>query len=158
MVSPNKSVSREIDLFCFDQPVAESPDLRLPWLGSLYAPARRRRYHSTQLAIITGIFAGGGLICSLLLVDGNEEFPAPHHWLRRSHSSPVISSPHEPATAPSAPQNPPIWSNNEAESVLHPRQLAARKLPSHSGRIGRATTDLAFGFETKSSQCRLEEG
>ena len=151
MVSPNKSVSRERDQFCFDQPLAESTDLRLPPLRSLNSRACHQRYHSTQLAIITGIFGCGGLICSLLLVDGNEEFPAPHHWLRQSHRSPVISSPQGPATAPSAPQNPPIRSNNEDESALHPRQLAAGKLPSHSGRIGRATRDLAFGSETKSS-------
>jgi hypothetical protein len=176
MVSRNKSVSGEIDLFCFDQPLAESPDLRLPCLGSLDAPARRRRYHSAQLAIITGIFACGGLICSLLLVDGDEEFPRPHHWLRQSYSSPVIVSP-GPTTAPSIPQNPPIRSNNEDKSALRPRWIGARKSASHLGRIGRATLgfqplvalgwhampfnfsrDLAFGCGSKSSQCRLEEG
>jgi hypothetical protein len=176
MVSPNKSVSREIDLFRFDEPLAESTDLRLPWLGSLDAPARRRRYHSTQLAIITGTFACGGLICSLLLVDGDEEFPRAHHWLRQSYSSPVIASP-GPTTAPSIPQNPPIRSNEEDKSAPRPRWIGARKSASHLERIGRATLsfrplvalrwhatpfnfsrDLAFGSGSKSSQCRLEEG
>ena len=186
--SPNKSASSNIDLFRLDQPLAESSDRLLPQLGSLDTPACRRRYHSTQLAIITAIFAGGGLICSLLLLDGDEEIPRPHHWLRQSYSSPVIVSPQGPAVAPSAPQNPPIRSNNDDRSALHPRQIGARKSASHPGRIGRTTRgfrplialrakwtkftanlrrytmpfnfsrNLAFGSGSKSCQRRFEEG
>src|SRR5438874_1185583 len=186
--SPNKSASSNIDLFRLDQPLAESSDRLLPQLGSLDTPACRRSYHSTQLAIITAIFAGGGLICSLLLLDGDEEIPRPHHWLRQSYSSPVIVSPQGPAAAPSTPQNPPIRSNNDDKSALQPRRISARKSASHPGRIGRTTRgfrplialrvkwtkftanlrrytmpfnfsrNLAFGSGSKSCQRRFEEG
>ena len=152
------------------------------------APACRRRYHSTQLAVITAIFAIGGLICSLLLLDGDEEIPRPHHWLRQSYSSPMIVSPQGPAAAPSAPQNPPIRSTNDDKSALQPRRISARKSASHPGRIGRTTRgfrplialrakwtkftanlrrytmpfnfsrNLAFGSGSKSCQRRFEEG
>ena len=102
------------------------------------APACRRRYHSTQLAIITAIFAGGGLICSLLLLDGDEEIPRPHHWLRQSYSSPMIVSPQGPAAAPSAPQNPPIRSSAVRSSPRYIRdQLSAKRARSRrSGESG----------------------
>ena len=183
MAFPNKSMSRDIDLR-LDQPLAESRDLPVPPLGSLDTPAFRRRYHSTQLAIITGIFAFGGVICSLPFVGGDEEFPRPHHWLRQSYSSPVMASPQEPAPAPSAPQNAPLRSNREDKTaafqqhrVCHRRStgrsvrptpgfraLAAlrTKWAKFTGNLRRHpmslnfTRDLAFGSGSKPSQRRLE--
>lgn len=138
MAPPNKSGSRDIDLFQPGRPLAESPDLLVPRLGSLDPPACRRRYHSIQLVIIIGVFASGGLICSLLLVDGNEDFPQPHHWLRQSYSPPAMASPQAPATAPSTPPNPPIRSNDEDKSALRQRRISARKSACPPGRIGGA--------------------
>jgi hypothetical protein len=188
MAPPDKSASSDIDLLRFDQPLADSPDLLLPPPVSVDAPACRRRYHSTQLAIIIGTFACGGLICSLLLVDGDEEFPRQHHWLRESYSSPVKASPQGSTTAPATPQSAPIRPNNEDKTALHPRRISARKSASHPERIGRAvlgfrplvalrtkwtdftetlrrrampfnfSRDLAFGSGSKSGQRRLEEG
>ena len=186
MAPPNKSASRDIDIFRVDQPLAESLDLLFPPIGSVDTPACRRRYHSIQLAVITGVFACGGLICSSLLVGGDEEFPRPHHWLRQPYSSPVMVSSQGPAIATSTPQNSPLRSNNEG--ALHPRRIGARKSASHPGRISRATLrfrplvalrtrwakftgnlrrhrmpfnfsrDLAFGSGRKSGQRRLEAG
>jgi hypothetical protein len=186
MAPPNKSASRDIDLFRFDQPRAESPDLPLPPVGSLATPASRRRYHSTQLAIIVGIFACGGLICSLPSVDRDEEFPRPHRWLRNSYSTPVIASPQERVPAPSNPQSAPLRSNSEDKTAaLQQRPVCHRKSTDRSdrptlgfrpiaalrtkwakftGTLRRHTMsfnfsrDLAFGSGSKSSQRRVEEG
>ncbi len=186
MALPNKSGSGDIDLFHPRQPLAESPDLLGPRLGSLDAPACGRRYHSTQLAIITGVFACGGLICSLLLVDGNEDFPQPHHWLRKSYSPPVMASPHGPAPAPSTPQSAPLRSNSEDKTAaLQQRRVCHRKSTGRGDRPTPGfrplaalrtkwakftrnlrrhtmsfnfTRDLAFGSRSKASQRCLQEG
>jgi hypothetical protein len=188
MVPPNKSGSFDIDLFRFDQPGAESSDLLSPPFGPLDTPACRRRYHSTQLAIITGLFACGGLICSFLLIDGDEDFPRPHHWLRQSYSSPAITLPQGPAAAPFTPQKSPLRSNNEDKAALPSHWIGTRKAVSRPGRIARKGVDfrplvalrtkwtsftetlrrhvmpsnflrdLAFGPGSKSGQRRLEEG
>lgn len=141
--SPDKSAPGDIEVFRSDCAFAESPNLPLPPTGSLDMPACRRRYHSAQLAIITGLFACGGLICSWLLVDGDEELPRPHHWLQKSYSSPVIGSPQGPVTAPSTPKNSPIRSNNEDKTAASQRRrMADLKLASSSSRSDRP----AFGF------------
>jgi hypothetical protein len=142
MAPPNKSGSRDIDLFHPGQSLPESSDLLVPQPGSLDRPACRRRYHSIQLVIITGVFACGGLICSLLLVDGNEDFPQPHHWLRQSYSPPAMASPQAPATTPSTPPNPPIRLNNEDKSALRQRRISARKSACPPARLGRANIGL----------------
>jgi hypothetical protein len=185
MASPNKSRSGDIDLFRFDQPLAESPDLLLRPFGSLDTPAFRWRYHSTQLAIITGIFACGGLICSLALVDGDEELPQPHHWLRQSYISPVVAWPQAPEPTPSTPQSAPRRSNSENKTAALTRRVCHRKATGRSDRPTPGfrllvalrtkwskftgslrwhtmsfnfTRDLVFGSGSKSSERRLEEG
>jgi hypothetical protein len=138
MAPPNKSRSGDMDLFRLDQPLAESTDLPSSPFGSLNMPTFRRRYHSNQLAIITGIFACGGFVCSLPLVDGDEELP--HHRLRQTYSSPVVTSPQGPTTAPSIPQSGPIQPNSEAKTAaLQHRRVCHRK---SSGRRDRPTPGL----------------
>jgi hypothetical protein len=186
MASPTKSRSRDIDLLRLDRPLVEPPDLLLPQLESLDTPAFRPRYHSTQLAIISGMFACGGLICSLVFVDGDEELPRPHHWLRQSYSLPATASPEAPPPVPSASQSAPLRSNTEDNTArLQQRRVGHRQ---STGRSDRATPgfrplatlmtkwakftenlrrrmmsfnfsrDLAFGSGSKSGQRRLEEG
>jgi hypothetical protein len=62
------------------------------------------------LAIVTGVFACGGFFCSLFFVEGDADFPQPHHWLRKSYSSPVMTL---PPAASIVPQNIPPRLNHE---------------------------------------------
>jgi hypothetical protein len=184
MAPPNKSRSGDIDLFRLDQPLAESTNLPSSPFGSVDTPTFRRRYHSTQLAIITGVFACGGFVCSLPLVDGDKELP--HHRLRQTYSSPVMTSPHRPATEPSVPQSAPLQSKSEAKTaalqhrrVCHRKSFGRRdrqipglrllaalrtKWAKFTRNLRRHTMpfnfrrDLAFGSESKSSQRPLQEG
>jgi hypothetical protein len=141
MVLPDKSASRDIEVF--ERSFAESPNLPLPPPGSLDTPAWRRRYHSAQLAIITGLFACAGLICSWLLVDSDEEFPRPHHWLQKSYASPVMTVPPAPAGTRVIPQNLPLRPNREDKTAeSQRRRTAIPKLASSSSR----SDQPAFGF------------
>ena len=140
MAPPDKSASRDIEVF--ERPFAESPNLPSLPTGSLDTPAWRRRYHSAQLAIITGLFACAGLICSWLLVDGEEEFPRPHHWLQKSYASPVMTVP-TPSGTRVVPRNAPLRPNHEEKTASSQRRrIAEPKLASSSSR----SDQPAFGF------------
>jgi hypothetical protein len=128
MAFPRKRASGEIDLFCIDEafvkPAARSP---LP-IELNDCPVRRRRYHSVQLAIITGFFACGGFLCSLFFVDGGDDFPPPHHWLRKSYGSPVIVSPPASSRARLIPLNVPVKSTHQEKTAAQRRQISHGKV------------------------------
>jgi hypothetical protein len=118
MASPDKSVSLEIDLFPVDQASPAPAEVCLPPLVCLGQPVRRQRYHSIQLAVVTGLFACGGLICSLLMVDNSADSPRVHHWLRKS--SPALVAPQKPATRADLPQSVPLKSDrSDKTAALH---------------------------------------
>lgn len=134
MVAPDTSGPRDIDLFRVDQPLAKSAEWLFPSLGSAYMPLRRRRYHSIQLALVTGVFACGGFTWSLLVVDRSEEFPQPHHWLRQSYSPPSVASMRQPTTTTSDPA---LKSSIEDKNTMHLRRIAARKPLNRPAHIAR---------------------
>src|SRR5438045_7077876 len=108
MTPPSESSSGHIDMFRVRQQPPELPDRSLA--PAAYVVPRHRRYHSVQLALVTGLFACGGLICSMLLVDSNEDFLRLHYWPRKSYSSP----------APGTPQNPRSEEHtSELQSLRH---------------------------------------
>jgi hypothetical protein len=111
MSPPNNSSSNDIDLFRVRQAPPELPDRYLPPAANVVPRCRAKRYHSMQLALVTGLFACGGLICSMFLVDGSNDFLRPRYWLRKSYSSPALATPQRPVTAPAIRQSGPSRSN-----------------------------------------------
>jgi hypothetical protein len=99
--APSESPSGHIDLFRVRQKPPELPDRSLPAGG--YVIPQCPRYHSIQLALITGLFACGGLICSMLLIDGSDDLVPPHYWLRKSYGSPALQTPQKPICTPVIP-------------------------------------------------------
>src|SRR5437660_12258360 len=86
---------------------------------------RPRGYHSVQLALVIGLFACGGLICSMLLVDGSDDFPQSHYWPRKSYSSPASVTPQRPATAPAVSRSGLFKSNgDEKNAALRERRVS----------------------------------
>jgi hypothetical protein len=105
------------------------------------SPARTRRYHSMQLAIVTGLFACGGFLCSLFFVEGDADFPQPHHWLRKSYSSPVMIMPPAPPGASIVPQNIAPRPNHESKTAaLQHTRISHRELAASQSHIDRATS------------------
>src|SRR5437899_10561720 len=82
MTPPSESSSGHIDMFRVRQKPPELPDRSLP--PAVYVVPQYPRYHSVQLALVIVLFACGGLICSMLLVDGSDDFPRSHYWPRKS--------------------------------------------------------------------------
>jgi hypothetical protein len=137
MVSPQKSTSGDIDLFSVDEALPESVDPCPVPIELVNSPVRARRYHSIQLAIVTGVFACGGFLCSLFFAQGDADFPQPHHWLRKSFSSPVMILPPAPPRASIVSQNLPPKPNHENKTAALQPRIGHRKLassPSHSDR------------------------
>src|SRR5947207_4892150 len=117
MTPPSESSSGHIDMFRVRRQRPGLPDRSLP--PAAHVVPRHRRYHSVQLALVTGLFACGGLICSMLLVDSNEEFLRLHYWPRKSYSSPAPGTPRNPTSgAPAVPQSGPLRSNDEKDAAL----------------------------------------
>jgi hypothetical protein len=46
-----------------------------------------------QLALVIGLFACGGLLCSTFFVVENDDFLGPRYWPRKSYSSPALATP-----------------------------------------------------------------
>jgi hypothetical protein len=113
MTPPDKSLAGDIDLVRVQQEPPKLADPTLPPAAYIVPRYRPRRYHSMQLALVTGLFACGGLICSMLLVDGTEDFLRLHYWPRKSYSSPALATPQRPVTAPAVPQSGTFKSNGE---------------------------------------------
>ena len=138
MASLQKSASGDIDLFSVDETSTRSADPCPGPIALVDSPVRARRYHSIQLAIVTGFFACGGFLCSLFFVEGDADFPQPHHWLRKSYRSPVILMPPAPPAGSIVPQNRSLRPNHEKKTAaLQRRQVNHRELassPSHTDR------------------------
>jgi hypothetical protein len=135
MASSKKSASDDIDLFFVDETSTRSADPCPGPIEFVDSPVRARRYHSIQLAIVTGVFACGGFFCSLFFVEGDADFPQPHHWLRKSYSSPVVTL---PPAASIVPQNiPPRLNHENKTAALQRTRIGHRELassPSHTDR------------------------
>jgi hypothetical protein len=90
------------------------------------------RCHCMQLALVTGLFACGGFICSMLLVDVSDDFLRPLYWPRKQYGSPALATPQRPVTAPAVPQSGTFKSNGEEKNAaLQDRRVGNRK-PSTS--------------------------
>jgi hypothetical protein len=126
MSPPDKLSLRDIDLFRVGQ-VPSKPHLSLPPAIPFVPTRRPRRYHSIQVAVIIGVFACGGLICSMFLADGSDDFQRPRYWPRKSYSSPALATPQRPAIAPAVPGSGPFKSNGEEKNAaLQDRRIGDR--------------------------------
>ena len=139
MASLQESASNDIDLFSVDETTStRSAGPRPGPIEFADSPVRTRRYHSMQLAIVTGVFACGGFLCSLFFVEGDADFPQPHHWLRNSYSSPAMIMPPAPPAAGITPQHiSPRPNRQNKTAALQRRQISHRELassPSHTDR------------------------
>jgi hypothetical protein len=143
MASPQKSPSGDIDLFSVDEASSRSAAPCPEPIAFVDSPAHARRYHSIQLAIVTGFFACGGLLCSLFFVDGDNDSPQPHHWLRKSYSSPAMTLPPAPPGASIVPQNVPPRSNPGSKTAAPQRpRISHRELASSPGHIDRSSSGI----------------
>jgi hypothetical protein len=143
MASPQKFASDEIDLFSVEETSTRSADPCPRSIVVVDSPARARRYHSIQLAIVTGLFAGGGFLCSLFFVEGDADFPQPHHWLRKSYSSPVMIMPPALPRASIVPQNIAPRPNHENRTTaLQRTRISHRELVSSPSRIDRSNSGI----------------
>lgn len=107
MQSPPKMPSnRDIDLGFRVSNIPPSSQT-FPTYSAIEAipPRKLPLRHSFQLALVIGLFACGGLICSVLLFDNNDELTTPRYWPREIYSSPAGRTPHRPIAAPVLPQN-----------------------------------------------------
>ena len=138
MAFPQKFASDDIDLFSVEETSTRSADPCPRPIVVVDSPARARRYHSIQLAIVTGLFAGGGFLCSLFVVEGDADFPQPHHWLRKSYSSPVMIMPPALPRASIVPQNIATRPSHENKTAtLQRTRIGHRELaysPTHTDR------------------------
>jgi hypothetical protein len=132
MTPPDKSFSDDIDLVRVQQEPPELEDSTVPPAAYVVPPSRPERCHSMQAALVTGLFACGGFICSILLVDGSDDFLRPLCWPRKSFSSPALATPLKPVTAPIVPQSGTFKLNGEKKNAaLQDRRVGDRK-PSTS--------------------------
>ena len=92
MTPPSESSSGHIDMFRVRQKPPELPRQSFPAV-SVVLRYSVRRYHSMQLALVIGLFACGGLICSMFFVVENDDFLGPRYWPRKSYSSPALATP-----------------------------------------------------------------
>ena len=143
MASPQKSASGDIDLFSDHEARTRSTQPCPAPIVFVDSPVSGRRYHSFQLAVVTGAFAFGGFLCSLFFVDGGDDFPQPHHWLRKSYSSPVMTLSPAPPGANVDPQTVPRRPNHEDKTAAlqHPR-ITHRNMASAPTRTDRSSFDF----------------
>jgi len=141
MRPPNKSFSGDIDLVRVQQEPPKLPDPTLPPAAYVVPPRYRpERCHSMQLALVIGLFACGGLICSMFLVDGGDDFLRPPYWPRKSYSSPALAAPQRPVSAPAVPQNGTFKSNGE-KKMRHYKTIASAIAKRRRQQASRATAD-----------------
>jgi hypothetical protein len=127
MTPPSESSSGHIDMFRVRQKPPELPDRSFP---AVYVVPRYSvpRYHSMQLALVIGLFACGGLVCSTFFVVENDDFLGPRYWPRKSYSSPALATPQRPVSAPTVPQNGQFKSNDEEKTAaLQEHRVGDRK-------------------------------
>ena len=114
MTPPDNSFAGDRDLVRV-QKETKLPHPTLP--PAAYVVPQYPRCHSIQLALVTCLFACGGFICSMLLVDGGDDFLRPPYWSRKSYSSPALATPQRPVTAPAVPQSRTLKSNGEEKNA-----------------------------------------
>jgi hypothetical protein len=147
MTPPDKSFSGHIDLFRVRQGPPRVPDRFLPPASHAVPQYRPHRYHSFQIGFVIGLFACGGLICSMFLVDRSDDFQRPRYWPRKSYGSPALATPQRPAIAPAVPRSGPFKSNgDEKNAALQDRRIGDRK-PS-------ATSPLSLASAAQNSVLR----
>ena len=140
MASSKKSESDDIDLFFVDETSTRSADPCPGPIEFVDSPVRARRYHSIQLAIVTSVFACGGFLCSLFFVEGDSDFPQPHHWLRKSFSSPVVILPPAPPRPSIVPPNLPPGPNHENKTAALRPRISHRELASSPTQTDRSSS------------------
>ena len=146
MKPPSESSSGHIDMFRVRQKSLELPGRSFP-AAYVVPHYRPRGYHFMQLALVIGLFACGGLICSMLLVDGSEDFPRPHYWPRKSYSSPALVTPQRPPTAPAVPPSGLLRSNGDKKNAALQEDRVSDRTPS-------ATASLSLAFAAQNSVLR----
>ena len=127
MTPPSESSSGHIDMFRARHKPPELPDRSFP---AVYVVPRYSvpRYHSMQLALVIGLFACGGLVCSTFFVVENDDFLGPRYWPRKSYSSPALATPQRPVSAPTVPQNGQFKSSDEQKTAaLQEHRVGDRK-------------------------------
>ena len=127
MTPPSESSSGHIDMFRVRQKPPELPDRFFP---AVYVVPRYSvpRCHSMQLALVIGLFACGGLVCSTFFVVENDDFLGPRYWPRKSYSSPALVTPQRPVSAPTVPQNGQFKSDDEEKTAaLQEHRVGDRK-------------------------------
>jgi hypothetical protein len=143
MMPPSES-SSHIDMFRVRQNLL---DRSLPPAARVVPRYRPERYHSIQLALVIGLFACGGLICSMLLVDDSNDFLRIRYWPRKSYSSPALATPQKPVTAPAVPQNGTFKSNGDDKNAALQENRVGDRNPS-------STAPLAFASAAENSVLR----
>jgi hypothetical protein len=125
MTPPSESSSGHIDMFRVRQKPPELADQSFP---AVYVVPRVSipRYHFMQLALVIGLFACGGLVCSTFFVDENDDFLG--SWPRKSYGSPALATPERPVSAPTVPQNGQFKSNDQVKTAaLQEHRVGDRK-------------------------------
>jgi hypothetical protein len=140
MTPPDKSFSDDIDLVRVQQEPPELADSTVPPAAYVVPPSRPERCHYMQAALVTGLFACGGFICSILLVDGSDEFLRPLCWPRKSYSSPALATPLKPVTAPIVPQSGTFKLNGEKK--MRHYKIAALAIANRRPRLSRSQLQL----------------
>lgn len=154
MTPPDKSFSGDIDLFRVNQTSPTPRDLSLSPAAQVIPSCRPQFYHLFQMALVIGLFACGGLICSIFLVDGSDDFLLPHYWPRKSYSSPAFAIPQRPVIAPAVPQSGTFKSNgDEKNAAMQERRVGDRKPPAASPlSLASAAPLIAFRDEADESR------
>jgi hypothetical protein len=147
MTPPSESSSGDIDMFRVRQKPPELPDRSLPPAAYFVPRYRPERCHSMQLALVTGLFACGGLICSMLLVDVSDDFLRPLYWPRKSNGSPALATPQRPVAAPAVPQSETFKSNGDNKNAALQEQGVGDRKSS-------ATSPLSLGSAAENSTLR----
>jgi len=158
MASCPKFASDDIDMFPGEEASTRSANPCPEPIALVDSPVRTRRYHSMQLAIVTGLFACGGFLCSLFFVEGDADFPQPHHWLRKSYSSPVMIMPAAPPGASIVPQNIAPRPNHENKTAaLQRTRISHRELASSPSHIDRSTSGIRPVIALRTKWTNLSE-
>jgi hypothetical protein len=145
MTPPSESSSGHIDMFRVREKTPELPDRSFPAV-SVVPRYSVPRYHSMQLALVIGLFACGGLVCSTFFVVENDDFLGPRYWPRKSYSSPALVTPQRPVSAPTVPQNGQFKSDDEEKTAaLQEHRVGDRKT---------STSPLSLAFVAQNSVLR----
>jgi hypothetical protein len=128
MTPPSESSSGHINMFRVRQKPPELAERSFP-AADVVPGYHTRGYHFVQLALVTGLFACCGLICSMLLVDDSDNSLGRRYWPRKPYSSPALATPQRPVSAPTVPQNGQFKSDDEEKTAaLREHRVSDRKM------------------------------